>query len=154
MCAVSFSDIRCSYDGFDASTRIEVAYDIEFSWLAGAYEIFEHLIHDMLVKNAKVTVGEYVLFERFEFDTVFIRSVDKLDGGEIGKTGFWANAGKFWNGEVDHILPVGILVRPGFDFWKLETANVVLSPFVGVRIFQEGAFFHAPFVPFYRLTVQ
>ena len=75
--------IACPHDCFDTATDVEVTDDFCFPRLARLNKILQHLIDDVLMEDADISVKEEVLFQRFQFDTVLIGDIGDAECSEI-----------------------------------------------------------------------
>ncbi len=70
-------------------------------------------VDGILVKDAEVTVGVDVHFERFQLKTFFIRHVVQRNGAEVGQVGLGANRRVL--GNLDRNLISLVLIRERFN---------------------------------------
>ena len=56
--------------------------------LAGFNKIFQHLIHDVLMKDTDISIKKEVLLQRFQFDTFLVWHVSDTEGREIRESRF------------------------------------------------------------------
>lgn len=76
--------IACTHNRFDAAADVEVTDDFCLPRLARFNKILQHLVHDMLMEDADISVEEEVLLQRLQFDAVLVRDIGNTDCGEIG----------------------------------------------------------------------
>ena len=82
-------------------------------WPTGFHEVLEDPVDGVFVKDAEVTIGVNVEFQRFEFDAGFEGHVVNGNGAEVRELGFGTNSGVFRDFNRDFIP--GKLIGPGFD---------------------------------------
>jgi len=100
--------------------------------IGGLHYIFQHLVHDVFLENAKVAVAEQILFQRLEFEAALAGHVTDGEHAEVGQAGFGAHRGEFRI--VDENFVARKLVLPGFNGRKGEI-EAGLGVFVGVARF-------------------
>jgi hypothetical protein len=120
------------YDcGRNSSTRAEVALYFGPDWFGPSHHIFQHLIHDVFLKDAQVAVRLQVFLVGLQFEAEFVWLIAQRDYAEIGQAGFGADGGEL--GIVDYDFVAGELVGPGFDLGKIgvEPGGGVLGRVAG-----------------------
>src|SRR5579885_1058179 len=97
------------------------------------YDIGQHPVHGVFLKDTQISIRNCVHFERFQLQTALIWHISKRENAGIGQAGFGANRGKLRHDDLDFIAG-GELVRPGFDFGQIGF-DAGLGVFVGILAF-------------------
>src|SRR6266568_6312965 len=100
----------------NSTARAEIPFDLRPDRSGPPDHVFEHLVDDVLLKNAEVAVRLQIFFERFEFQAGFVRHIAEGDHAEVRQAGFRTYRSEFR--VIDYDLVSGKLVGPGFDFRK------------------------------------
>ena len=113
--------------GGDAAARTEIAFNHGPDGVAGLYDVFEHLIGDVLLKDSEIAIGEEIFLVGLEFETELAGHVAEGDDAEVGKAGLGADGGEL--GVIDQNFVTRELVFPGFDRGKRK-----VEPSFGVLV--------------------
>src|ERR1035437_1919295 len=97
----------------NAATGPELATNHRPHRIGSLDHVFQDLVHDIFLKNAKVAVTEEILLQRLQFQAAFARHVANGEYAEVRQPGFGAHRGQF--GVIDKDFVAGELVFPGFD---------------------------------------
>src|ERR1700733_14159882 len=104
----------------DSAAGCEVADDFGRLRFRGFYDIGEHSVDHVLLKNSQVAIGQRVHFERFQFQAKLVGHIAQRQRAVVGKAGFRAHRGEFWHRDFD-LISGFILIRPSFYFGKFGT---------------------------------
>src|ERR1700693_5566595 len=77
--------------GGQTTARGELTADDAPLGTSGFYNVAQHLIHGVLIKNSQIAVGQQVHLESLELQTLFGGHVANSDGSEIRQAGFGAD---------------------------------------------------------------
>jgi len=105
---------------------VKVAFDLHTQRIAGAHEVLENYVDDMLVKDLHVSKGIDVKLETLQLDATFVGNILEADRGEIRKVGEGADGRELSDFEIDFYLPAGKLVSESFER-KTDSARLAVS---------------------------
>src|SRR5215211_7047352 len=77
--------IFCAHGRLDVAADVEVAFDVDLKGVAGADEVFEDDVDDVLVEDFDVAERVDVELEALEFHAALVRHVLDAEGGEVGE---------------------------------------------------------------------
>ena len=103
--------------GINPATNIEFCPQAHETWLAGADQIIENPVGDVLMEGTFIAKRPDVQFKGLQFDTQLLRYVLKEQRGEVGLAGLRAQAGKFRRANADGVIPVRVRIGKGFQIF-------------------------------------
>ena len=86
--------------------------------VAGFDHVFEDLVDNVFLEDAKVAVREQVFLPGLELEAAFAGHITELNNTEIGQAGLRADGSKF--GIVDQNFIGRELILPGFNGGEIE----------------------------------
>src|ERR1700685_2860800 len=101
----------------DTAAGTEVALDLSPYGIGRLHHVIEHLVDDVLLKDAEISVAEEILFERLELEALLARHVTDKQRAEIRQPGLGADACELR--VVDQDLVFGELIAPRLDRRKV-----------------------------------
>src|SRR5450432_78768 len=123
--------------GTEPAARREVADHGGADGVGGLDHVAEHAVHDVLLKNPQIAVGQQVHLIRLEFEAALTGDVAQHELAEIGQTGLGAHRGELRHDDLDFVI--GILVGPGFDFGQ-RGVHAAARVVIGIGAFHARAF--------------
>src|SRR5258708_1120696 len=119
----------CFHSSPDAAAGAEHTFDNGPNWVCRLNDVFQHLVHDVFLKDAEIAVTEEILLERFQFEAFVTGHVTNGEDAEVGESGLGANGGHF--GVVYQDFIAGKLILPDFNGREVEI-EASLGVVVGV----------------------
>src|SRR5580658_5014956 len=102
----------------NSSPRTEIPFHLSPHRPRPAHHIFQHAVHNVLLKNSQIAVRLQIFLVRFQLETNFVRPVTQRDHTKIRQSRLWTHRRKLRI--VNHNLISRKLVRPGLNFRKLR----------------------------------
>jgi len=90
---------------------------------AGLDQVIEDAIGDGFMKGALVAVGPHVHLEGLEFDVFEVRDVIDCEMGKVWLASQGAQAGEFRDLDVNVIVPSGLGIVKGLEFFGRLTRH-------------------------------
>src|SRR5579871_1133499 len=97
----------------DSAARRELSAERCRDWTAGLHHVGQEPIHDILLKDAEVPIGQHVHLERLQLQAQTIRHIAQRQFAMIRQAGLGADGGELRQYDFDLIS--GILILPGLD---------------------------------------
>src|SRR5208282_4860038 len=99
--------------GGEAAAGSEFAGDLAPGGMDGGFDVAQHAVDGVLVKNSQVAVGEQVHLQGLEFEAELGGLIANRDGAVVGQAGLRADGCVL--GEFDRDLVAAKMVGPGIE---------------------------------------
>src|SRR5215216_1659230 len=75
--------IFCAHGRLDVAADVEVAFDVDLKGVAGADEVFEDDVDDVLVEDFDVAERVDVELQTLQLDAALVGDIFEAEGGEV-----------------------------------------------------------------------